>query len=265
MKQRLFIIPFLMMVWMLGAAQSPAAKIKEIQKDTKTYIYAESTSPSEDEAYANALRQLVDMSVNFVDANADGAKIDDASIMSLADKITIPRGDFHRVFLFVSRDVLLGESSTPTPSGGTGSERPGPGEKTSGASDSESGSEGFEVPQDEVTEEIVEVSVPDEIKTEVKTQNKTTGIAGEMIERILKARNLQEAVEILNEYKDKRVVVDFGVSRQACNSSASFWVVEDNGALTVLGPEIKGYRNNYKTGTADALYRYSKGMWFRKR
>ncbi len=263
MKQRLFILPFLLMAWLLGAAQSPAAKIKEIQKDTKTYIFAESTSPSEDEAYANALRQLVDMSINFVNTNADGAKIDETSVESLVEKITIPRGDFHRVFLYVSRDALLGKSSSSI----SPIVEPEPTQESDLANSQESTTivEEFDALPDIQEEETVEVLVPVEIKNEIVSKNNVSGLAGEMIGKLLQARNLQEAVEILSEYKDKRVVVDFGVSRDARNSQASFWVVEDNGALTVLGPEIKGYRNNYKTGTADALYKYSKGMWFRKK
>lgn len=256
------------------SAQKPAAKIKEIQKDTENYINAESTSPDEGEAYDNAVNQLIEMAKNYVKINNDGADIDEGAIKSLSEKIVIPRGDFKRVFVYVARQDLIGKSNSNVHSNNyedsdNQTEQSNQDINDSYTSELKNSEKYPEISNDsdyeDDNEEVFQESISHELATEVAGETKVTGLIKEMIGNLLDAENLHKATQILNEYKEMRVIVDFGSSQYTKNSSACFWVVEGQDGLTVLGPEIKGYRSNMLTGETDALYRYSKGLWFRKR
>lgn len=266
-------------------AQSPAAQVKVIQKNTAAYINTESTDPNEEAAYSNALNQMIEMARNFVNTNKDGADISDASIEAVVKKIVIPRGEFKRVFLYAKRDDLLANSGSNNLI--TASEQP---EKRneSKLSENTGKDESIEISnsnlssiEEEIqiesqtetssdvnkieTPEEFENSVPEEIVVNVrKSSNVPVGIK-ELISQLQKCNSLIEATRILERYKSRRNVSAYGVSKEAHNSKASYWVVEDNGVISVLGPEIRGHRNNFRTGKTDALHRYKKGVWFRKR
>lgn len=280
-------------------AQSDAKRIKEIQKDTEHYINAESTDPNEDEAYRNALRQIVDMSRNFVETNSSGrTTISDAAIEKCVGKIVIPRGDFKRVFLFAARTDLLSGGGAAAPAAAQQPSAPAPAredraqEKPStpaapasepeqqqamptvddimtglfGEDDeNESAPVTAPEPQNEESPEEFAAQVPQEIATEVAATNDVPAATRELIGLLQGATSLRQAVSILDKYKNRRVVANYGVARDARNSAQCYWVVEENGTLTVLGPEKRGHRNNFRTGKPDALHRYSRGMWFRKK
>lgn len=263
-------------------AQNPAAQIKEIQKDPATYINAESTDPNEDSAYGNALRQMVDMANNFVNTNNDGAEISEAAIVSVVNKIVIPRGEFKRVFLYAKRDDLMGRSTAPASTEHFNImpriERPAAVAATEEEEDdsdvdpltkkvqdliAEQTEVDFE--EEEDSPEEFEQSIPDDIVEDVRnTAPVAIGFQG-LLDRIHNSSSLKEAAAILYEYMNRRTVSDYGVAKEAHNSAASFWAVEDNGKITVLGPEIRGHRKNYRSGKTDALHRYRRGVWFRKR
>lgn len=263
-------------------AQSPAAQIKEIQKDPATYINAESTDPSEDAAYGNAMRQIIDMARNFVNTNNNGANISDAAIKSAVKKIVIDRGgDFKRVFLYVKRDDLLGksgigqseESHQTAEKQNTANTVPKVEEKKEtsqpSANDGQSKSEQHQETSPALNEsdesKEFEQSLPQEIVADVRTSANVSVATKELIGLLQGCKSLQDAATVLYKYQNRRIVSDYGAPKQSHNSKASYWVVEDNGHITVLGPEIKGHRNNFRTGKVDALHRYQKGIWFRKR
>ena len=278
MKLRVFLLSIIALAVSTAIkAQSPSAQIKEIQKDPATYINAESTAPSEDEAQENAMRQMIDMARNFVDTNNDGADISDASIKTVVKRIVMERGDFKRVFLYARRDDLLSKSgrseqngndqiqthksSTETPDQKvddkmliseslTDNELSQPDESDSGTINSP---------------EEFEQSVSRDIVANVRKSSEISAAIMELIESLHNSKSLQEASNVLHRYKLRRTVSDYGVPKKTRNSSASYWVVEDNGQISVLGPEIRGHRNNFRTGKTDALHRYKKGIWFRKR
>jgi len=272
----------LVMTWMGMSAQSPAAQVKEIQKNPATYISAESTDPSEDEAYSNAMRQMIDMARNFVSTNNNGANISDKAIEAAVKKIVIPRGDFKRVFVYAKRDDLLEKSGNdvaiPDEQPKPVIEDPAKQPEIEGAVETETqpaqptkpvkepetvgkpkGNEGTD------SDEEFEEEVPKDIVEEVSRTANVSGATKEIIGRLQQAKSLNEATDILNRYMGRRMVSNFGVARQAHNSAACYWVVEDDGQITVLGPEVRGHRNNFRTGKTDALHRYTKGLWFRKR
>lgn len=277
MKLRSVFTVLLTAAWLGMFAQSPAAQVKNIQKNPAEYINAESTDPNEDEAYSNAMRQIIDMSRNFLAANADNATVSDDDISEATEKIVIPRGEFKRVFVYVKRDALLAKVATQLPTSSLDDRI------ASEAKVSESNNEQTEdavnlTMETETSYEIPEVDsesadhsdfsledVPEEIVSEVIVSADVPVATKELITLIQQTKSLKEAAAVLNKYKDRRVVSDFGVARQSRNAAACYWVVEENGGIYVLGPEIRGHRLNFQTGKTDALYQYTKGIWFRKR
>lgn len=281
MNLRMIFTALLVMIWTGMSAQSPAAQVKEIQKNTAGYISAESTDPSEEAAYGNAMRQMIDMARNFVSTNNNGAGISDGAIEAVVKKIVIPRGDFKRVFVYAKRDDLLeksGENITADKQPEAVDEEPVRTEPAVQENNFEEVSREMirkesnpqqpstiePAEEDEADEDIDEV-IPQEIVAEVGRTAKVSAATKELIGILQQAKSLPETIEILERYKTRRTVSDYGVARQAHNSAACYWVVEDNGQITVLGPEVRGHRNNFRTGKTDALHRYTNGIWFRKR
>lgn len=281
MNIRIFLSTLALAICIAVNAQSPAAQIKEIQKNSATYINAESTDPSEDAAYGNAMRQIIDMARNFVSTNNNGADISDDAIKSAVKKIVIPRGEFKRVFLYVKRDDLLGKSGTakleesPKTEEKQKTENIVPKVEEKHVSSQQSANEGLSKSEQhqEASSDINEIeeskeleqNLPQEIVVDVKKSANVSVATKELIGLLQGCKSLRETIPVLTKYKNRRIVGDYGVSNQAHNSIASYWVVEDNGQITVLGPEIKGHRSNFRTGKVDALHRYQKGIWFRKR
>lgn len=269
---------------LLGAsamAQSPALEVKKIQKNTEKYINAESTAPSEDEARSNAMRQLIDMSKNYVETNNHGAKISDEAIKSTVKEIIIPRGDFTRVFVYSSREDLISASNGSAPSNVVPKEdNPRNVENVSGEITSENSpnrandetvtydTNTENIPFEEtetVSGEDFAAQVPTEIASEISSISTIPAALQEVITSLHNSNSLMDATKILYRFKNKSFLSNYGSPRESHNSAASYWVVEDNGQITVLGPEIRGYRKNFRTGQPDALYNYSKGLWFRRR
>lgn len=286
-------------------AQSPAQQIRDIQKNTADYINVESTDPDEEAARSNAMRQMIDMARNFVDVNNNGAFISDAAIEKTVKSIVIPRGDFKRVFLYASRAELLQASGDKKPiddkpiTKNIESENPVNIHKTPETKTPETvATEAVEPTKVEKRDTVVrkerpwkrpklkhdkpvqtapsepvrvesheefEKNVPEDIKVEIGHTAKVSPAIKEMIGLIQNASGLEEAAKVLYKYEMRNIVSAYGKSRECRNSAVSYWVVEDNGVVTVLGPEIRGHRNNFRTGKPDALHRYERGIWFRKR
>lgn len=276
-------------------AQSPARQIKDIQKNTTEYINAESTDPDEAVARKNAMRQMIDMARNFVSTNNNGADISDLAIDESVKSIVIPRGDFKRVFLYASRADLLQRSggkvtaavkkpaadivkddteTDPSTLPGENMKRGRHfGDANTNRKDRTAESEtefvestdGVADLEDMESDEEFVANIPLDIKDEVISSVKISSGMKEMISLIQNSGDLKKAAEIIYRYKNRNMVSDYGSPRESHNSAASYWVVEDNGIVTVLGPEVRGHRNNFRTGQPDALHRYDKGIWFRKR
>lgn len=281
MNLRIILSTFALAICIAVNAQGPAAQVKEIQKNTTTYINAESTDPSEDAAYGNAMRQMIDMARNFVNTNNKGADISDEAIKSVVKKIVIPRGEFKRVFLYAKRDNLIGKSGNnnsndsqpvaevkkPENTVIKAEEKEETAQPT--VNDGKSKSEQQQDTSSDLNEikdtKEFEQSLPKEIVADVQESANVPSATKELIGLLQGCKSLHEAASILYKYKNRRIVSDYGVSKQSHNSMASYWVVEDSGNITVLGPEIKGHRTNFRTGKVDALHRYERGVWFRKR
>lgn len=282
---RIFVF-FLMSIASLGAyAAGNASEIKKIQKNRAEYIFAESTDVSEDQAYSNALRQMLDMCRNFVEANTPGKTITDGAIEAALSKYSIPRNNFTRVFLYVRRDDLVGtagnnaDSAKPVPKPEI-IEPVTPQNQESVSEPTEAVNEpSVLVSQKEIESPVAESesdapesdqefaeSVPQDTKFEIDRKSNLSGAMQRLMADLHNAKGLKEAAGILANYKDMRLgVASYGSPKEARNTAACYWVVEDNGVISVLGPEVRGYRKNYRTNHPDALYRYSRGLWFRKR
>lgn len=282
---RIFVI-FLMAIASLGAfAAGNASEIKKIQKNRAEYIFAESTDVSEDQAYSNALRQMLDMCRNFVEANSPGMTITDGAIETALSKYSIPRNDFTRVFLYVRRDDLVSASgstadsanpehkpedikpATPRNHESVTVQPVAVNEPVGSNPDKEIGVPTVETETvaPESDQEFAE-SVPEETAFEIDRKSNLTGAMQQLLAALHSAKSLKEAAGILADYKDRRLgVATYGSPKEARNTSACYWIVEDKGVISVLGPEVRGYRKNYRTNKPDALHRYSRGLWLRKR
>lgn len=285
MKIKTLVIMLMSLLGATAVAQSPALEVKKIQKNTTEYINAESTAPSEDEARSNAMRQLIDMAKNYVETNNHGAQISDNAIKITVKEIVIPRGDFTRVFVYSSRKDLIGASKGAKPSTTLTEKEDEPINSTNDENGSnESSSDNsqevnqqrttidntnnenmqFEESETDSSDGFVE-EVPTEIAVEIDKASYIPAALQEVITALHNSNSLMETSKILYRYKNRNVISNYGSPRESHNSVASYWVVEDNDKITVLGPEIRGFRKNFRTGQPDALHNYTKGLWFRKR
>lgn len=276
-------------------AQRPARQIEDIQRNTTNYIHAESTDPDEGVARRNAMRQMIDVARNYVNTNNNGVDISDSEIEGSVKLIVKPHGDFKRVFLYTSiSDLLQGcgekvaavakEPAADIAKGDTDAEtgrmsgvhvkrgnRFGASDKNGKDHNGEAAIEYVESADGMIdTENLVSyedflANIPADIKDEVLGTSAVSSGMKELIGLIQDSGDLNKAADVIYRYKNRRMVSDYGSPKESHNSIASYWVVEDNGIVTVLGPEVRGHRYNFRTGQADALYRYYSGIWFRKR
>lgn len=300
-----------------AAAQSPAKQVKDIQNNTAEYISAESTDPTEASARSNAMRQMIDMSRNFVQTNNNGAQISDKAIESAVKSIVITRGEFKRVFLYASRADLLSLSNTSGAAPAATAKKAEPEiataefdfddntltEDTKNTKESENeikkeesqktvakSSEDKKMPawrarhskkkdgNSQTTAKSSKTSegakdsnedfarnVSPAITAEINSSSAVPPALQELIGLIHKSTSLNEAARHIDRFKNRGVIADYGAPRECRRSAACYWVVEDGGTISVLGPEIRGHRKNFRTDSPDALHRYENGLWFIKR
>lgn len=277
-KLKFFIAAILTVLSLNVMAQNQAQNVKDIQKDRKTYISESSTDPSEEVAFENARRNMIEVARNFVSTNKDGAYISDDDIMSVTEKIVNTRGsEFVHVFLYAKRDDLLSKGGsadnvTPQPTSPEGQEAPEGQEPTDGGDDEPGVDSVTPVSSDDTVIGEPYVPTDDELIEETKVIDDAVRVTSEipealqeMIDELHKCVDLLTAAEVLKRYKRRWTIADFGAPKDSKNAISYYWVVDDGDKVTVLGPEVRGYRHNFRTDSKDGLYNYTHGIWFRKK
>lgn len=273
MKRIIFFITLLYVSMSVSAQTvSTAKQINNIKKDKK-YIYAEYTDSTEQAAYS-AAKSILDGKIdNYIQDKglADGANtIIVKDIRKTVNKLSLPRGTKHYVFLYVKQtDIIKSETEVEA------------------ISISNSSQQTSVVPSDDIAnvDEVsatppavsaVEPTVASPVVAEapIKAQPEQVVITGDYmsklpkyrqntIKKLLEVKDLSQAQTTLNEEILILHVLDYGVKKDCPNSNKVYWVVNGKEGITVLSPATNGNRVNVKTGQTDTLYNYKEGLWFR--
>lgn len=243
-------------------ADSPARQANAIKKNSEQYISAEATADNEDKAMEEAAGLFCEKAREFLNSTIPDASFSDADIQTVTKLLSVPRGEFVRIFLYADRADLIDLAK-----GGTGKAAPSTEAEGSAdaapitAPDAQAGqtAENYAEENDGNTS----IKIPKEVEEALIKTAEVPAAITEMIFQLFKCPSLKEAVPILNKYKNRNAISKFGTSQDCKNPAACFWVVEDNGQLTVLGPERSGYRFNFRYGAIDFVESYHKGIWFR--
>lgn len=113
--------------------------------------------------------------------------------------------------------------------------------------------------------EYIYIDVPDDTMAELNSTIDIPPALIEMIETLFQCQSIKTTVPVLRKYKERRAISSFGASKDCSDPADCFWVVENNGGITVLGPEKGGLRANFLTGTLDIVELYDNGLWFKRK
>lgn len=256
---------FILSAIVLTANAQTASDAKSITaiKKSRQYIYAEVTDASEEEAYKAAKADLDAQIDKYI---VDSGMLEDAkavvvsNIGTMTNKITVLRGDMHRVFVYVKKsDITASRSGVDIVN--------------------------IERETDTTTvEPVVESAATEPVVTEpvvatepAKTVSPTpttvqpsagyfsgiTGVRATTLATIAKATDMSGAEEILSEQYLLKNVKGYGSMGDCRSVTQSYWVVSGADGVTILSPVRDGQRWNYKTGRTDSLDNYVQKLWFR--
>lgn len=91
--------------------QSSSKSINEIKRQPDKYIFAENTAASADDAKSNALALLTDAIFNALDPDTPDRREVATEMAESAAQVSAMRGNLNRIFLYISRDELSGDTS----------------------------------------------------------------------------------------------------------------------------------------------------------
>lgn len=246
--------------------ESNSKQISKIQKD-KHYIWAEGVDTIEANAYQMADEELESRIETYVleSGMAEAAKeIVVKNISQFKNEIKMARGGLYRVFLYVKQSDIV-ESSSPVKVIAIEEEDNEEVEQTKEVNNQ------TEVEQKPAAPKIVETQIESSSEEqESKGVHNTAQIFSslpngklEVVRKIASAKNLNEAYTLLNNYNNSNLVKNFGVKKDCKDEINSYWVVPNDGGVSVLSPQRNGNRWSYSTGNVDSLRNYKSGLWFR--
>lgn len=90
--------------------QSSSKSINEIKRQPDKYIFAENTATSADDAKSNALALLTDAIFNALDPDTPDRREVATEMAESATQVSAMRGNLCRIFLYVSKDRLNGDT-----------------------------------------------------------------------------------------------------------------------------------------------------------
>lgn len=239
--------------------ESNAKSITSIKK-SKQYIYAEITDSTEEAAYNAAKAELGTQVEKYI---VDSGMADDAkavvvrNIGRMTNKITVLRGDMHRVFIYVKKsDITASRSDVDVVKIEKSNTEEAKAEKPKTVSEK---TETEETTVGKVTADGNDIAnLPANGFFSVIKGARATTLAA-----IAKAKDMSSAEKILAEQRLLMNVKGYGVMGDCRSVAQSYWVVPCEKGVTVLSPVRDGQRWNYKTGKTDSLDNYSQKLWFR--
>lgn len=231
---------FLLVGAMTVSAQSQAdiekqkATINKIKKNTSDYIYAETTLPDAKSALDLA-QDLLYQNINEYVANrrkfAEAGKVVTVNTNYVTEKITLPRGNMFRAFLYVNKDDIIPASNVAVTSSNT-------------------------------TAKAVTVGTPTNAapKTTTKEPETKRVVAkpsrNAIINSLLQLKSFQDAKKQLKTMKSKGEISSYDMYENLTNPQSCLLLVFDaNGNIRALLSD-GAKRINLQTSRADDLRKY---------
>ena len=267
----------------LCAQQSDSKKINSIKRNP-SYLYAEATMETEEEAFNTAKEALMAYIQEYIDgkkalSNANSVIVKD--IANRCERMQMMRGDMYRVLVYVKKnDIIPADNSETIDRSNTAVVK-----DTTVAVKADT-TELKQVDTMAVNTVAVDDGLPtvDEINSKPNVfgnngeekeavEHNTAETAGKLeiawqqrvIDELLEASSLTEAKAMLNRFKAEYKVKRYGSYNECRNVGESFWLIVENGGpvKAILGPGADS-RTNFRTMKKDRLGNYSgyDAIWF---
>ena len=285
MIKRFFLLVFgLVITITLCAQQSDSKKINSIKRNP-SYLYAEATMETEEEAFNTAKEALMTYIQEYIDSkkslsNANSVIVKD--IANRCERMQMMRGDMYRVLVYVKKNDIIPAANSET------IDRPNSAvvkdtivavkadttalkQADTMAVNAVAVDDGLPTVNEinnkpnvfgnnsEEKEAVEQNMVETAAKLEIAWQQR-------VIDELLEASALTEAKAMLNRFKAEFKVKRYGSYNECKNIGESFWLIVENGGGSVkaiLGPGADE-RTNFKTMIKDRLGNYSgyDAIWF---
>lgn len=285
MIKRFFLLVFgLVITITLCAQQSDSKKINSIKRNP-SYLYAEATMETEEEAFNTAKEALMTYIQEYIDSkkslsNANSVIVKD--IANRCERMQMMRGDMYRVLVYVKKNDIIPAANSET------IDRPNSAvvkdtivavkadttalkQADTMAVNAVAVDDGLPTVNEinnkpnvfgnnsEEKEAVEQNMVETAAKLEIAWQQR-------VIDELLEASSLTEAKAMLNRFKAEFKVKRYGSYNECKNIGESFWLIVENGGCSVkaiLGPGADE-RTNFKTMIKDRLGNYSgyDAIWF---
>lgn len=254
------------------AQKTEAKQINMIKLDGR-YLYGEATMPTEAEA-----KEAADITlINYINDKLKEHHIDrrlGLDGLEQTQYITVKRGANIRVFAYVECSVYGIPSSSsqtaavaeepqkqPTPQS-----KPAPAKTASQPVAKPQPKKEAPTESKESTPQQQPVRQPASTQRKIANSSELSAWQNEAIEDLLNTKNLNEAAQLLNEFRGAHKILAFGSPKECRDASRCFWIVFDNNlnTITVLSNGDNDVRHNFKTGSSDGLGAYSgnTAVWF---
>lgn len=285
MIKRFFLLVFgLVITITLCAQQSDSKKINSIKRNP-SYLYAEATMETEEEAFNTAKEALMTYIQEYIDSkkslsNANSVIVKD--IANRCERMQMMRGDMYRVLVYVKKNDIIPAANSET------IDRP----NSAVVKDTIVAVKADTIALKQAdTMAVNAVAVDDGLPTVNEINNKPNVFGNNseekeaveqnmvetaakleiawqqrVIDELLEASSLTEAKAMLNRFKAEFKVKRYGSYNECKNIGESFWLIVENGGGSVkaiLGPGADE-RTNFKTMIKDRLGNYSgyDAIWF---
>lgn len=285
MIKRFFLLVFgLVITITLCAQQSDSKKINSIKRNP-SYLYAEATMETEEEAFNTAKEALMTYIQEYIDSkkslsNANSVIVKD--IANRCERMQMMRGDMYSVLVYVKKNDIIPAANSET------IDRPNSAvvkdtivavkadttalkQADTMAVNAVAVDDGLPTVNEinnkpnvfgnnsEEKEAVEQNMVETAAKLEIAWQQR-------VIDELLEASSLTEAKAMLNRFKAEFKVKRYGSYNECKNIGESFWLIVENGGGSVkaiLGPGADE-RTNFKTMIKDRLGNYSgyDAIWF---
>lgn len=263
--RRLFLIYIIMCAAIGVNAQeelTPSQQINVIKRDS-TFVYAEATDTTMEQAYNAANVQLMLEIKNFILSQRE---LQDADMVLIKDKaakcerIEMPRGDKFRVFVYVKKEgIMSAQTVTYLPKSAWQAM-----EGTKNQNDSAA--------VEEAEEDVTPLEKTGFAATPMQTHEAVTATYLKdwqkiLLSNMLNCANLNDCLIFLNKMKIQNKVKRVGDKEKSPqNPQQAFYAIfsADDKLVTVLGKDENGSRINFMTNQNDSLNNHSaeKQIWF---
>lgn len=234
MKSLLTILMFLCSL-AVSALDNRQKQINDIKK-CQSYLYADLTKNTQEEATSQAFMQLKENIILWVSERTDSTiiHIPELKIKIHFDTIMTTRANMYRVFAYAKKDALVSL---------------------------------FKRYNLSLIDSLdCEQSVHANTKVRKLLMNNYLGRNGGVLDKIKRARNFFELREIMEPLKAQGDIIDYGKFASAENLEDCYLIVYDPaGNIKALLGKGNDERQNYKTGKLDKIsnYRGCGAIWFK--